>query len=148
MASRHLKPEGRSPRIMFFVVAGSFAVAFVAIVAAFGVHVIGGSPTAAREAIPPAVTEQPISQQGRLLAVSPTSVTAQSADGFARTYVINAQTNAITEQGSVIGGAATTFAVDDEVSIVGVVSNGTAIATAVAGQRVSNLDGPPMDTGV
>lgn len=146
-APRHLKPERRSPR-MFVLVAGSFAVAFAAIVAALAVHVIGGSPTAARQVTQPSAAEQPVSQQGRLLAVSPTSVTAQSADGFARTYLINAQTNAITEQGSVIGGAGTTFAVNDEVSIVGVVSNGTAIATAVAGQRVSNLNGPPMDAGV
>jgi hypothetical protein len=147
MASRHLSPSRRSPRITLFV-AGSFAMAFAAIVAALAVNIDGGSSTAAREATQPAVAEQPVTQQGRLLAVSPTSVTAQSVDGFARTYVINAQTNAITEQGSVIGGAGTTFAVNDEVSIVGVVSNGTAIATAVAGQRVSNLNGPPMDAGV
>lgn len=148
MASRHLSPNRRSPRITLFVVAGSFAVAFAAVVAALAVHIVGGSPTAAREATQPAVVEQPVSQQGRLLAVSPTSVTAQSVDGFARTYLITAQTNAITEQGSVIGGAGTTFAVNDEVSIVGVVSNGTAIATAVAGQRVSDLNGPPMDAGI
>jgi hypothetical protein len=31
------------------------------------------------------------------------------------------------------------------VSIVGIVRNGTAVATAVAAQQVSNLNGPPMD---
>jgi hypothetical protein len=35
--------------------------------------------------------------------------------------------------------------VNDEVAIVGVVRDGTAVATAVAEKQVSNLDGPPMD---
>jgi hypothetical protein len=148
MASRHLKSPRSGPRGTFLIVAASLVFAFAAITAAIAVHVVDGSPTAARQAVQSTGAAQPVSQQGRLLAVSPTSVTAQSVDGFARTYLINAQTNAITERGSVIGGAATTFAVNDEVSIVGVVSNGTAIATAVAGERVSNLNGPPMDGGV
>ena len=79
------------------------------------------------------------------MAVSPTSVTAQSIDGFARTYVINSETNAITASGSLIGGTGASFAVNDEVSIVGIVRDGTAVATAVADKQVSNLNGPPMD---
>ncbi len=72
-------------------------------------------------------------------------MTAQSVDGFARTYVINAETNAITERGSLNGGAGKSFAVNDEVSIVGVVRDGTPVATAVANKQVSDLNGPPMD---
>jgi hypothetical protein len=62
-----------------------------------------------------------------------------------RATVFNAETNALTVHGSLIGGAGTSFAVNDEVSIVGVVRNGTAVATAVAEKQVSNLNGPPMD---
>ncbi len=146
MASRHLKPDHGSSRANVVAATIAFVVAFAAIVAAVGVHVVDGAPTAAREAPDPAAAaQQPLRQQGRLVAVSPTSVTAESVDGFARTYVITSETNAITAAGSRIGGAATTFAVNDVVSIVGVLRDGTAVATAVADQRVSNLDGPPMD---
>jgi hypothetical protein len=146
MASRHLKQNRASRHATFFMATASFVIAFAAITAAIAVHVVDGRPAQAREAAhaAPAV-QQPVSQEGKLVAVSPTSVTAQSVDGFARTYVINSETNAITERGSLIGGAGTTFEVNDEVSIVGVVRDGTAVATAVADKQVSNLNGPPMD---
>lgn len=70
---------------------------------------------------------------------SPRPLSLPSIDGFARTYLIDAQTNAITHDGS------STFAVNDEVAIVGVVRDGTAVATAVADKAVTNLNGPPMD---
>jgi predicted PurR-regulated permease PerM len=146
MASRHHKPGHGVSRANALAATIAFVVAFAAIVAAVAVHAVDGAPTAAREAPGPAPAgQQPLRQQGRLVAVSPTSVTAESVDGFARTYVITSETNAITAAGSRIGGAATTFAVNDVVSIVGVLRDGTAVATAVADQRVSNLDGPPMD---
>lgn len=146
MASKHSKQTRQSPRLATFLVALCCAVAFAAITAAIAVRVIDGTATTAREASPPASdSSQSVSQEGRLVAVTPTSVTAQSIDGFARTYVINAETNAITEHGSLIGSAATAFEVNDEVSIVGVVRDGTVVATAVADKQVSNLNGPPMD---
>ena len=147
MASRHVKQTRGWSQANYFVAIASFVVAFAAITAAIAVHVIDGSPTAARQDshAAPVALQQPVSQEGRLVAVTPTSVTAESVDGFARTYVINADTNAITLDGSMIGGAATSFSVDDEVSIVGIVQGGTAVATAVADKQVSNLDGPPMD---
>ncbi|MCV7012425.1 hypothetical protein [Mycolicibacterium madagascariense] len=127
----------------------SLIVAVIAVVAALAAHALyGGGATAERKVVQltPAVA-QPISQEGRIVAVSANSVTARSDDGFARTYVVDAQTNAITEHGSIIGSAGSAFAVNDEVSIVGVVQNGTAIATAVADKQVSDLNGPPMDGG-
>jgi hypothetical protein len=146
MVARHLSPDHGMSRANLLAATIAFVVAFAAIMAAIAVHAVDASPTAVREAPAPApASPQPLRQQGRLVAVSPTSVTAESVDGFARTYLIDAETNAITEAGSTIGGAATTFKVDDVVSIVGVLRNGTAVATAVADQRVSNLDGPPMD---
>jgi hypothetical protein len=147
MASKHLMPTRRLSRTNLVIATTSLAVAFVAVVAALTAHVLyGGGATAARQVteLTPAV-QQPVSQEGRLVAVSPTSVTAESGDGYARTYLIDGQTNAITERGSTLGGAGTTFAVNDEVSIVGIVRNGTAVATAVADKQVSHLNGPPMD---
>ncbi|MEU0494649.1 hypothetical protein [Mycobacterium sp. NPDC006124] len=146
MAPRHLRKQ-RSSHLTNSLIIASIAVAFVAVAAAFVVLVVDDGPTAVRheEYVTPAMAQQPVSQVGRLVAVTATSVTARSDDGFARTYVITPETNAITAAGSAIGAAATSFAVDDEVSIVGVVRDGTAVATAVAHQQVSNLNGPPMD---
>lgn len=145
MASKHLKQSSTSSRLALVLARALVAAVFIAITAAFAVHVIDGSPTKAREAASTPSAQQPLSQEGKLVAVSPTSVTAVSADGFARTYVIDSQTNAITVNGSYVGGAGSTFAVNDEVAIVGVVRDGTAVATTVAGRQVANLNGPPMD---
>lgn len=147
MASRHLQQSRGWSGANHLIAIASFVVAFAAITAAVAVYVIDGSPTAAREYTDPTPVDpqQHFSQDGRLVAVTSTSVTAESVDGVARTYVINSETNAITAGGSMIGGAATSFAVDDEVSIVGIVQGGTPIATAVADKQVSNLNGPPMD---
>jgi len=147
VAPRHLKQDRSRSSVNTVAVVASLALAFVAIVAALAVHVIDGSTTAQQQGarVTAAAPQQPVSQEGRLVAVTPTSVTAESMDGFARTYVITPETNAITAAGSAVGGAATSFAVDDEVSIVGVVRDGKAVATAVAHKQVSNLNGPPMD---
>jgi hypothetical protein len=148
MASKHMMPTRRLTRTQLAIATASLVLAFTAIVAALAAHALyGGGATAARQIteLTPVSQQQPVSQEGRLVSVTPTSVTAESVDGFARTYVIDSQTNAITERGSNVGGAGTTFAVNDEVSIVGVVRNGTAVATAVADKQVSDLNGPPMD---
>jgi hypothetical protein len=86
-----------------------------------------------------------VDQLGRIVAVSDSSVTALGADGVLRTFVMTPDTTTVTRQGGHSGAAASTFAVNDQVSIVGEVRNGTAVATAVAEQSVANLDGPPMD---
>lgn len=145
MASKHLKQSRRSSQFKLVLVGAFVAVAFVAISAALAVQSTDGSPSAARDASSAPTVQQPLSQEGRLVAVSPTSVTAQSIDGFARTYLIDSQTSAITADGSLIGGAGTTFSVNDEVAIVGVVRDGTAVATAVADRQMTNFNGPPMD---
>ena len=146
MAARHSKHDRRSSRLHLAIAAVLFAVAFAAVAAAAVVHMVDGEATASGESgPPPAAVQQPLSQEGRIIAVTPTSVTAQSADGFARTYTITSETNAITTSGSMIGEAGATFAVNDEVAIVGVVRDGNAIATAVADKQVTNLEGPPMD---
>lgn len=145
MASRHLRRSRSWSRADYTIAIVSCVVAFAAIAAALAVDLVDTRPEAVQVTQSAPAAQQPVSQEGRLVAVSPTSVTAQSVDGFARTYLINGDTNAITATGTMIGAAATSFAVDDEVSIVGVLQGGTAIATAVADKQVSNLDGPPMD---
>jgi hypothetical protein len=126
----------------------SFAVVFASVTAAILARTADPAPTAApvqqvQNAAVPHV-EESISQEGRLIDVTPTSVTAQGVDGVARTYVVNADTNAITAAGSRVGDTAA-FTVNDEVAIVGVVRDGTAVATAVAHREVTALNGPPMD---
>lgn len=127
----------------------SFAVVFASVTAAILARTADPVPTAApaqqvqNAAVPH--LEQPISQEGRLIDVTPTSVTAQGTDGVARTYLVNGDTNAITAAGSRVGDTAGAFTVNDEVAIVGVVRDGTALATAVAHREVTALNGPPMD---
>ena len=145
MASKHLLRTEKSSRRPLVALAAFAVLAVAALSAAMLVHLVTGNAVVVQSPAASATVPQPISQQGRLVAVSPTSVTAESIDGFARTYLIDSQTNAITTRGSSIGGAASAFAVNDEVAIVGVVRDGRAVATAVAAKQVSNLDGPPMD---
>ncbi|BBY31663.1 hypothetical protein GCM10023114_32850 [Mycolicibacterium sediminis] len=151
MGSRHRRQDHgtydrETRRMVAIYLSISCAVAFAAIVAAVLVRTAGGvTPAAAAPTISSAAA-QTISQEGRLVAVTPTSLTARGADGVARTYAVTAQTNAITASGSQLGDAVGTFSVDDEVAIVGVVRDGTAVATAVAHRAVSALNGPPMET--
>jgi hypothetical protein len=130
----------------FTIAAISAAVVFAAVVSAAVVYFIDSSVSYAGQApASAAVAPQPISQEGTLVAVSADSVTARGADGRDRTYMITADTAAITGTGSQVGTAGSAFAVNDEVSIVGVMLDGTPVATAVAARSVSSLDGPPMD---
>jgi type IV secretory pathway protease TraF len=145
MASRHLRQEPRDRQFIRVFVVVTAAVAFAAVVSAAVVYFVG-SPAPQGQGTPGAApASQPVSQQGTLVAVTPDSLTARSSDGFARTYLIDAQTTALTDAGSRIGSAASAFVVNDEVSILAVIRDGQAIATTVADRSVSNLDGPPMD---
>lgn len=145
MAPGHVKQNERSSRVNPVMIVTFLGVMVAAISAVLVIHVVSSDATPAPTPAAAPTVQQPLSQEVKIVAVSPTSVTAESVDGFARTYVIDSQTNAITTRGSLIGGAATAFAVNDEVAIVGVVREGTAVATAVAQKQVSELNGPPMD---
>lgn len=146
MSSRHRGREERLDGANFTIAAISAAVVFAAVVSAAVVYFIGSSVSYAGQAPAPAAAQPlPISQEGTLVAVSADSVTARGADGWDRTYVINADTAAITGAGSQAGSASSAFAVNDEVAIVGVMVDGIPVATTVAARTVSTLDGPPMD---
>ncbi|WP_241010831.1 hypothetical protein [Mycobacterium camsae] len=88
--------------------------------------------------LPPAPSDQQVSQEGTLIAVSAGSVTARSRDGVTRTYLVTPHTAVITRAGS-------QFTVNDEVAIIGTIQNGTALATAVAHRDLGDGAGPPMD---
>jgi hypothetical protein len=143
MGSKHLRqqPQDRQFKRVFVVVTA--AVVFAAVASAAVAYFVGSSAPNGQGM--PDAAPQPVSQQGTLVAVTPDSLTARSSDGFARTYKINAQTTAITDAGSRVGSAGSSFVVNDEVSILAVIRDGTAIATTVAGQAASDLNGPPMD---
>jgi hypothetical protein len=126
----------------------SASVAGAGVVAAAAVQLLAPAESPA----PPAASTAPVTadapalnHEGRLIAVTPDSVTARSADGVTQTYRITPETTALTEQGNHTVSPATTFDVDDEVAIVATVQNGTPVATTVADRRVSGLNGPPMD---
>lgn len=145
MGSKHLRQEPQDRQFERVFVVVTVAVAFAAVVSAAVVYFLGSSVPHGQGMPDAAPAPQPVSQQGTLVAVTPESLTARSSDGFARTYLINAQTTAITDGGSRIGSAGSAFVVNDEVSILAVIRDGKAIATTVAGRAVSDLSGPPMD---
>lgn len=72
--------------------------------------------------------ETRITQSGKITAISPTSVTARSADGFTQTYVIH----------EVSGASAPPFAVDDQVVITATRKGETATVSTM---------GPPLSPG-
>lgn len=146
MGSKHRRRHPDDTRLNRVFTAVTAAVLFAAVASAAVVYFVGSSVPYRGDAPQAAVPPQPVSQQGTLVAVTVDSATARSANGFARTYLINGDTTSITDTGSRIGSASAAFAVNDEVSIFAVVQDGTAIATTVAGREVSNLNGPPMDS--
>jgi len=145
MGSKHLRqePQDRQFKRVFVVV--TVAVVFAAVTSAAVVYFLGSSVPRGQGAPDAVSAPQPVSQQGTLVAVTPDSLTARSSDGVARTYLINAETTAITDGGSRVGSAGSSFVVNDEVSILAVIRDGKAIATTVADRAVTDLSGPPMD---
>jgi hypothetical protein len=70
-----------------------------------------------------------VSQTGRVTAISPTSVTARSDDGYTQTYVIPAASNG--------AAVAPPFAVDDDVTIRATRSGQTASVTTITYARTA-----------
>lgn len=74
-----------------------------------------------------------ISQTGHVTAISPTSVTARSDDGYSQTYVIAAA-----------GAATPPFAVGDQVTIEATRTGQTATVTGIGEPGISGLRGQAM----
>ncbi len=138
---RHARRTALSTTISYAL---SFAVVFAAVVAALIVQLADGSDATHRAEQRP-VAVQPLPQQGRLVAVSQDSLTAQTADGALHTFALDAQTHAITAAGSRIGSTADSFAVNDQVDIISVLRDGKPVAMTIAHRDVAALNGPPMD---
>ena len=86
-----------------------------------------------------------IEQVGKVVSTSDGTLTAASTDGTVKTYVITPRTTAVTLGARQNPGANLRFSVDEVVTIVGTVKDGTAVATVVAEQATANGNGPPMD---
>lgn len=145
--ARHARP---TPHTTVISLAISSAVAAAGLIAAVVTQLADPSAAPRPEPTPVAATAtQPVTQQGRLVAISPDSLTAQGPDGVVRTYRVDGETHGITTAGSQLGRTAESFAVDDEVSIIGVVRGTDTVATTVVHRDVTNLrsgaGGPPLD---
>lgn len=136
MGSRHRKQSGGLTKT---------AVAAVAIGAGIGVPslvALAVTPEAAPP-VQPQSSVQPLQQDGRVVAVTSTTLTAVGPDGRSTTFLVTPDTTSVTPEGGQVGNLP--FEVNDEVSIVGEVRGDTAVATAVAERGVAQLNGPPMD---
>jgi hypothetical protein len=146
MSGRH---RARSSRSNFVIGSIAASVGVSSVLAAAIVELV--TPEASTAATPPtpqAAQEQSLIQQGRLIAVTPNSLTAQSADGLTQTYAITPNTTAITVSGGQTASAAAVFAINDEVTVVGTREGGAVVATAVADKSAVGPAGRPMDFGL
>lgn len=139
------KHARRTPHATVISLSISFAVAFAAVVAALVMQLAEPGVTSPRPEPASVAVSQPVTQEGRVIAISPDSLTAQGSDGVVRTYRVDDQTHGITAAGSRMGGTAQNFALNDQVSIIGVTRGGDNVATTVVHRDVANLNGPPMD---
>jgi hypothetical protein len=146
MSARHRARTSRSNLVVGSIAA---SVGVSSVLAAAIVELVSPeAPPAVTESAPPAAQpQQSLTQQGRLIAVTPDSLTTQSADGMVQTFTVTPSTTSITETGQ-SANPATSFAVNDEVTVVGTRQGGNVVATAVADQAAVGLQGRPMDYGL
>ena len=135
----------RTPHTTVLSLSMSFAVAFAAVMTALLMHLMDSGVAAPPPESAPVAVTTPVTHEGRVIAISPDSLTAQGPDGVARTYRVDDQTHGITAAGSQLGGTAEHFTLHDEVSIIGVIRGGHNVATTVVHRDAANLNGPPMD---
>ncbi|MFY9919581.1 MAG: hypothetical protein WAL26_14435 [Mycobacterium sp.] len=139
MSGRHRAKASRS-NLVIGSIAASVGVSSVLAAAIVELVAPESSPATAQP-------QQPLSQQGRLIAVTADSLTTQSADGSINTYSVTPSTTTITGTGQSASPAAS-FTVSDEVMVVGTRNGGTAVATAVADKSAVGPQGRPMDYGL
>ena len=145
MSGRHRAKASRSNLVIGSIAA---SVGVSSVLAAAIVELVSPEASTAATSTPPAAQpQQPLTQQGRLIAVTPESLTTQSADGSINTYAVTPSTTAITGTGQSASPAAS-FTVNDEVMVVGTRQGGTVVATAVADKSAVGPQGRPMDYGL
>jgi hypothetical protein len=144
MSGRHRAKASRSNLVIGSIAA---SVGVSSVLAAAIVELVSPEASTAATSTPPAAQpQQPLTQQGRLIAVTPESLTTQSADGSINTYAVTPSTTAITGTGQSASPAS--FTVNDEVMVVGTRQGGTVVATAVADKSAVGPQGRPMDYGL
>jgi hypothetical protein len=134
---KHRKPAGRSRRLALFTVLPACASA-AAVWAVLDV----AQPDPAHPT--PASGEQTVQLVGQVVAVTPQSITTKNTDGTTTTFQITPATAQYSSDGTPNSLEAPAFTVNETVSVMGVVNNGTPVATALADQNTGG--GPPMDT--
>jgi hypothetical protein len=143
MSGRH---RTRAPKSNLLIGSIAASVGVSSVLAAAIIEMVSPEPSAAtNDGAPRVAQDQPLTQEGRLVAVSSDSITARSADGMTRTYAITPNTAGITEtSGNQTATTAASFAVNDRVIVVGTLKGGTAVATAITDKPAP----APMDYGV
>ena len=141
MSGRHRLRYSKSNLVIGSIAA---SVGVSSVLAAAIVELVSPEPSA----VATQVEGQSVTQQGRLIAVADDSLTAQSADGVLRTYAITPNTAGITESYGQTTSTAASFAVNDEVIVVGIHQGGTVVATAVTDQSAVSPASRPMEFGV
>ena len=123
MSGKHRAKLSRSNLVVGSIAA---SVGVSSVLAATIVELVSPEASTAASSPMPQVAQpqQPLTQQGRLIAVTPDSLTTQSADGSINTYAVTPSTTAITETGQSASPAAS-FTVNDEVMVVGTRQGGT-----------------------
>ncbi|MDX1883955.1 hypothetical protein [Mycolicibacterium sp. 120270] len=144
MSGRHRVRTSRSNLVIGSIAA---SVGVSSVLAAAIVEMVSPDGPAATPAPPQAVQQQALSQQGRVIAVSEDSLTTQSADGMIYTFAITPDTTAISGDGQSTSPAAS-FAVNDEVTVIGTKQGEAVVATAVADTSAVGPQGRPMDYGL
>ena len=146
MSGRHRTKTSRSNLVIGSIAA---SVGLSSVLAATIVELVTPDQSTAATNVPPqaAHPQVPLTQQGRLISVTPDSLTTQSADGMIQTFSVTPDTTAITESGQSSTPAAS-FTVNDEVMVVGTQRGGTVVATAVADKAAVGSQGQPMDYGL
>ncbi len=145
MSGRHRAKASRSNLVIGSIAA---SVGVSSVLAAAIVELVSPEASTAATSTPAAAQpQQPLTEQGRLIAVTPESLTTQSADGSINTYAVTPSTTAITGTGQSASPAAS-FTVNDEVMVVGTRQGGTVVATAVADKSAVGPQGRPMDYGL
>lgn len=140
MSGRH-RTRSSKPNLVIGSIAASVGVSSV--LSAAIVELVSPERSA-----PAPAQERSVSTEGRLIAVTDDSLTAQSPDGQIRTYAITPNTTGITDSGGQMLSTAIPFAVNDEVTIIGTQRGDSAVATVVAAKAVTDGAGPPMDYGL
>jgi hypothetical protein len=102
-------------------------------------------PVSIAQPVGVAQPDRAVQTVGQVVAFSPQSITTRSDDGTTTTFVITPATTRINTDGSANPVAAAAFTVNDTVTVVGVVDNGTPVATALSDESAAAGNGPPMD---